>query len=119
MRVKCKNCKIFKEGICSHFGRKRSAGRKRECYWFDARPPKKKIKARYVPYISKQERNKIKKQQIKDMKKQNEMRKILEQQKLFEVASSGVVSSSKGFSSSSKIKKPGVFQRFFGRQKVV
>ena len=53
MRVKCKECYLFIQGICSHFKRKRSSGKKRVCAFHKPRPPKRKVIAPYFRFMSK------------------------------------------------------------------
>ena len=109
MRDKCKLCKEFENGICLIYQRARSAGKKRWCQYFDAKPAKQKMAFPHLRFRTKIDIKKAKKQYEFNMAERKKMQGILDQQKLKEVGSLAVGTAEtpaipKDFISTKKIK---------------
>jgi hypothetical protein len=104
MRVKCKLCNNFVNGICLIFGRKRSSGKKRWCEYFDKKKVvKKSVAVVRVPWMSKADKKKeFLRKRIKT-EKLLEKAKGLEQQEIVKVKAAEKIIT----------KKPNIFKRLF------
>jgi len=109
-RVKCKECKRFIEGICIIFKRGRSTGRKRDCGWYDAKPPRQRVYAPYWGVKSRKERMKEQFIQQQETAKAKEMAAILEQQKQKDTVVKPILAIKEN-------KKPSALKRMF--QKII